>query len=254
MEQSRSEMQEASGTSPRYLELANTLQREIENKIFPVGTRMPTEIALCTRFSVSRFTVREAFRRLIDKGMVVRRQGSGTVVISKNPTTMFVQKLNSIEELLQYSTDTHLKLQSTKSIQADSKLAAILGCTLGETWQKIECIRNLGDRTPICWTDVFVRPEYKSLANQIGRDATPVFMIIEQEFRVVADAITIDLFAGSIEEAKAWALGVEPGSPTLVIVRSYRDNNGRAFEVSVSEHPTGRFTFSIDMIRNSKGG
>lgn len=254
MKQSRSEMQEARGTSPRYQELADILQREIENQTYPVSTRMPTELALCTRFSVSRFTVREAFRRLIDNGMVIRRQGSGTVVISKNPTTMFVQKLNSIEELLQYSKDTTLKLKSTKSIQADSKLAAILGCTLGETWQKIECIRHLDEKSPVCWTDVFVRPEHKALANQIGNDETPVFMIIEREFGIVADAITMNLFAGSIEETKAWALGVEPGSPTLVIVRSYRDKNGRIFEVSVSEHPTGRFTFSIDLLRSLKGG
>jgi GntR family transcriptional regulator len=254
MEQSRSEMQGARGKSPRYQELADILQREIENQTYPVSTRMPTEHALCTRFGVSRFTVREAFRRLIDNGMVIRRQGSGTVVISKNPTTMFVQKLNSIEELLQYSKDTILKLKGTKSIQADSKLAAILGCTLGEAWQKIECIRHLDEKSPICWTDVFVRPEHKALASQIGHDATPVFMVIEREFGIVADAITMDLFAGSIEETKAWALGVEPGSPTLVIVRSYRDKNGRIFEVSVSEHPTGRFTFSIDLLRSLKGG
>ncbi|MDG2320856.1 MAG: GntR family transcriptional regulator [Rhodospirillaceae bacterium] len=254
MEQPRSEMLEARSTSPRYQELADILQREIENQTYPVSSRMPTELALCTRFGVSRFTVREAFRRLIDNGMVIRRQGSGTVVISKTPTTMFVQKLNSIEELLQYSKNTILKLQDTKSIQADSKLAAILGCALGETWQKIECIRHLDENSPICWTDVFVRPEYKALANQIGRDETPVFMVIEREFGTVADTITIDLFAGSIESNKAWALGVEAGSPTLVIVRSYRDKNGKVFEVSVSEHPTGRFTFSIDLLRSSKGG
>lgn len=252
MEQSRSDMQEASSTSPRYVQLANILQREIENQTYPVGTRMPTELALCTRFGISRFTVRKALRMLIDNGMVRRRQGSGTVVLSKNPATMFVQKLKSIDELLQYSKDTILKLKNTKGIQADSKLAAMLGCKPGESWQKIEGIRYLNEKSPICWTDVYVRPEHKALAKQIGHSETPVFMIIEQKFGIVADAITMDLFAGSIEKTKAWALGVEPGSPTLVIVRTYRDKNRRVFEVSVSEHPTGRFTFSIDLLRSSK--
>ena len=236
---------------PRYQELADILQREIETETYPVGTRMPTELALCNRFSVSRFTVREAFRRLIENGMVIRRQGSGTVVVSRNPTTLFVQKLRSIEELLQYSKDTVLKVKNGENIQADQKLAAIIGCTPGEPWHKIEGIRYLDEKSPICWTDVYVKREHRRLADRIGQDSTPVFMVIEKEFGVVADKITMGLFAGSIEEKKAWELGVEPGSPTLVIVRSYKDEEGQIFEVSVSEHPAGRFTFSIDLMRSS---
>jgi GntR family transcriptional regulator len=242
---------DVSGSSPRYQELADILQREIETETYPVGTRMPTELALCNRFGVSRFTVREAFRRLIDNGMVIRRQGSGSVVVSKNPTTMFVQKLNSIEELLQYSKDTVLKVRGSETIKADPDLAKTLGCATGETWERIEGIRHLDEKSPICWTDVYVRPEYKTLAEQIGKDDTPVFMVIEREFGTVADAITMDLYAGTMEQTKAWKLGVEPDSPTLVIARSYKDKNGRTFEVSISEHPAGRFTFSVDLLRSS---
>lgn len=251
MDQIQSAAVGARNAGPRYQELADVLQSEIETETYPVGTRMPTELALCDRFDVSRFTVREAFRRLIENGMVIRRQGSGTLVVSRNPTTAFVQKLNSIEELLQYSKDTFLKVKNTKNVQTDAKLAAMIGCAPGETWHKIEGIRYLDEKSPICWTDVFVRPEHKRLADRIGDDETPVFMVIEREFGVVAEKITMDLFAGSIEETKAWELGVEPGSPTLVIVRSYQDQDGRVFEVSVSEHPAGRFTFSIDLLRHS---
>jgi len=236
--------------TPRYQELAIILQREIETDIYPVGTRMPTEMALCERFGVSRFTVREAFRLLVDNGMVTRRQGSGTVVISKNPAILFVQKLSSIEELLQYSTDTFLEVEGTKDVEADPTLAAKLGCNPGELWHKIEGIRYLNKNSPVCWTDVYVRPEHKSLNNLIGKDTTPVFTLLEQEFGLVADKIKIELFAGSMAEQKAWKLGVKSHSPTLVIARSYKDADGRLFEVSVSEHPAGRFTFAVDLTRS----
>ena len=237
---------------PLYLELAEALQREIEADTYPVGTRMPTELELCNRFNVSRFTVREALRRLIDNGMVLRRQGSGTVVVSKNPTIMFVQKLNSIEELLQYSFETQLQLKTSASVVLDAAIAPVISGEVGETWHKIEAIRYLDEKSPICWTDVYVRPEHKSLADQIGKDTKPVFMVIEKEFGIVAEEVTMDLYAGSIKESKAWAMGVEAGSPTLIIVRRYKDKTGRVFEVSVSEHPAGRFTFSIDLLRNTK--
>lgn len=237
--------------SPRYQEVANTLQEEVETGVYPVGSRMPTEVELCSRFGVSRFTVREALRRLIENGMVLRRQGSGTVVVSQNPVTMFVQKLNSIDELLQYSIDTKLKVKTSGLTQADQKTAKLLNCEPGEEWHKIEATRYLDEKSPICWTDVYVRPEHKGLADRIGQDSTPVFMIIEKEFGVAAEEVTMDLFAGSISEQKAWAMGVEPGSPTLIIVRRYKDATGRVFEVSASEHPAGRFTFSIDLLRSS---
>jgi GntR family transcriptional regulator len=252
-EMGNSQIKASRGNSsgPRYQELADILQTEVESEVYPVGTRMPTELELCNRFSVSRFTVREALRRMIDNGMILRRQGSGTVVVSKNPTTMFVQKLNSIDELLQYSQDTQLKVKSSSAIELDAETAQTIGGETGEAWHKIEAIRYLDEKSPICWTDVFVRPEHRQLADRIGEDTTPVFMVIQKEFNVVAEEVTMDLFAGSMKEEKAWAMGVEPGSPTLVIVRRYKDKNGRIFEISVSEHPAGRFTFSVDLLRSS---
>jgi DNA-binding GntR family transcriptional regulator len=251
MENSEPVADRGGAKGPRYQALADILQNEIESGVYPVGTRMPTELELCNRFSVSRFTVREALRRMIDNGMILRRQGSGTVVVSKNPTTMFVQKLNSIDELLQYSIDTRLKVKNSAAVEVDANTAKMIGCEPGTSWHKIESIRYLDEKSPICWTDVYVLPEHKSLADRIGEDTTPVFMVLEKEFNVVAEEVTMDLFAGSIEESKAWEMGVEPSSPTLIIVRKYKDQNGRVFEVSVSEHPAGRFTFSIDLLRSS---
>lgn len=251
MGNSESQARQGNAAGPRYQALADILQNEIESGVYPVGSRMPTELELCNRFSVSRFTVREALRRMIDNGMILRRQGSGTIVVSKNPTTMFVQKLNSIDELLQYSIDTRLKVKNSAAVEVDASTAKMIGCDPGDAWHRIESIRYLDEKSPICWTDVYVRPEHQKLTDRIGEDTTPVFMVIEKEFGVVADEVTIDLFAGSMEETKAWAMGVEPGSPTLIIVRKYKEKSGRIFEVSVSEHPAGRFTFSIDLLRSS---
>jgi DNA-binding GntR family transcriptional regulator len=58
------------------------LRRAIIEGEFPTGSRLPNEEALCTRFGVSRITLREAVRGLIEDGYVVRRQGAGTFVTS----------------------------------------------------------------------------------------------------------------------------------------------------------------------------
>lgn len=56
------------------------LRKAIIEGEFPPGSRLPNEEALCTRFAVSRITLREAVRGLIEDGYVVRRQGAGTFV------------------------------------------------------------------------------------------------------------------------------------------------------------------------------
>ncbi|MGY8959472.1 MAG: GntR family transcriptional regulator, partial [Alphaproteobacteria bacterium] len=72
-------------TLPRYQQIANELMAEIGGGLFPVGSMLPTEINLCERFGVSRFTVREALRQLHEKGILSRRRGSGTVVQNSHP-------------------------------------------------------------------------------------------------------------------------------------------------------------------------
>src|SRR3569833_911049 len=56
------------------------LRRAIIEGRFAPGTKLPNEDALCARYGVSRITLREAVRGLIEDGYVVRRQGSGTFV------------------------------------------------------------------------------------------------------------------------------------------------------------------------------
>jgi DNA-binding GntR family transcriptional regulator len=58
------------------------LRRAIIEGEFPPGGKLPNEEALCTRYNVSRITLREAVRGLIEDGYVTRRQGAGTFVTS----------------------------------------------------------------------------------------------------------------------------------------------------------------------------
>ncbi|MEQ1899440.1 MAG: GntR family transcriptional regulator [Devosia sp.] len=58
------------------------LRRAIIEGEFPPASKLPNEETLCTRYAVSRITLREAVRGLIEDGYVIRRQGAGTFVTS----------------------------------------------------------------------------------------------------------------------------------------------------------------------------
>lgn len=62
-------------------QIADTLRREILATA-EVGQKLPSDAEQAKRFGVSVITVREALRRLCREGLLDRRQGSGTRVIS----------------------------------------------------------------------------------------------------------------------------------------------------------------------------
>lgn len=65
---------------PKYLQVADTLRKEIAEGKFRDGQTLMTEEELRFRFNVSRQTVRQAIALLEDDGLVDRRRGSGTYV------------------------------------------------------------------------------------------------------------------------------------------------------------------------------
>ncbi|MSO76113.1 MAG: phosphonate metabolism transcriptional regulator PhnF [Alphaproteobacteria bacterium] len=56
------------------------LEDEIAQGAHPPGARLPTEVALATRFSVNRHTIRRAMAGLAERGLLRVEQGRGTFV------------------------------------------------------------------------------------------------------------------------------------------------------------------------------
>lgn len=60
--------------------IANTLGERIVAGLHPPGRALPTEIELCASLSVSRSALREAFKLLVAKRLIISRQKVGTLV------------------------------------------------------------------------------------------------------------------------------------------------------------------------------
>ncbi len=235
---------------PRYQEIAEELLGDIAAGKFAVGSMLPTELELCDRFEVSRFTIREALRRLHDLGLLHRKRGSGTVVRSREPQSAFVQTLGSMSALLQYPPEIQIKVIKSQSITADAEQARLLHCKVGRKWERISCVRWVsGPDTPISWTDLYVPPRYKSVAELIGTDSKPAFEHLINKFGETVSNVRVELSASSVTKEMAEVLAVEPDTPAMTIVRRYTGNREKTFEVSVSVHPEGRFTYAMDMER-----
>ncbi len=70
-------------TVPRYQQIREFIAEKINSDIWPVGTKIPTEIELTKQFSVSRMTVNKAIRELVIEGVLQRTPRIGTFVCTK---------------------------------------------------------------------------------------------------------------------------------------------------------------------------
>src|ERR1700721_4842114 len=138
-------------TDHRYLQVARALRKEIVDGVYPVGSQLPTEHQLCARFSVSRYTVREALRRLREDNLVASRQGAGTIVVAPRPSDSFVHEVMSINDLVAFATGVRFAIDTIEMVVADDKLASRIGVASGDEWLSGRGFRHTeGSELPVC--------------------------------------------------------------------------------------------------------
>jgi DNA-binding GntR family transcriptional regulator len=237
-------------SAPLYQRIAQQLIADIRRGRYRVGAVMPTEHELCSRFHASRYTVREAMRELTEKGLVSRRPRAGSVVTAREQPAVYTQRVDSIVELLNYPESTFRETRETGTVTADRTLAALLKCEPGKQWFRIRTLRyQPGLDVPICWTDLYLLPQYASIVKRRDHGRVPVFKQLEEAHGVQVEAAHLDIFASSVPAKLARLLKVKADSPALTIVRRYLSTAGENFENTVSIHPGSRFTYSIDLHR-----
>ena len=234
---------------PLYRQISNALLSGIREGLFPVGTLLPGELELIERFGSSRHTVREALRVLEDMGIVKRQRGRGTLVISTEARPAFVQAVRDPAELFTYPENSAFRVLAEGHVGDGDHWPVKIGEGVDENWARIAGLRTLHDGSPFCWTDIYVLPDYASIAQQLGRTTRPVYEQIAETFGETVQRISVEICAGSLVGSRAKALEVEEGTPSLVLYRRYCGNGNRLFEVSVTEHPAESFSYSLEFNR-----
>lgn len=245
---SAAQAQGASG--PRYRVIAEELLEAIRSGKLAVGTRMPGELDLMKTYQVSRHTIREALRVLEDVRLIERRRGIGTVVLARESEESYVQLVNEPSELFSYPEDSRLRVIERGDVKLNRALAKELKSPTSSRWVCVSGLRVFLDSgKPICWTSVYLLPEYADAADNIGATSTPVYKTISEQHNETVQKVEVDLYASILDEKIAGYLNVEPGSASLKIRRRYHGNDGRVFEVSISEHAAANFHYSFEFSR-----
>jgi GntR family transcriptional regulator len=243
----------AAGTTaeeqPRYRQILAALRERIVNGHYPIGGNLPTEVELCAEFEVSRYTVREALRRLVEQGMLARRQGSGSEVVSAEPHHGFVHHVRSLADLFQYALDTHFDVRSMREVKIGADLAPMIGGHAGETWLLVKGIRwTKRGGEPICVTHSYIPERFAWIKPELPTCVGPFYALLEERAREpIVDAVQ-EIMAEPMTRTIAAGLGARQGDYALRLLRRYASRKG-TLVASFNWHPASAFTYRMQLQR-----
>lgn len=234
----------------RYLQVARALRKEIVDGVYPVGSQLPTEHELCDRFAVSRYTVREALRRLREDNLVSSRPRTGTLVVPRPSSSSYAQDVMSINDLLAFAAGTRFEIESNTMVTIDAELAERTGLEIGAQWLAVRGYRRDADAgTPICRTEYYVNRAFAAVGRMLQRHSGPIFPLIEDLYGVSVTEVHQEITAIALPADLAEALADTAGAPALQMQRAYTTSEGEVAQVTVNTHPAARYRHSMTMRR-----
>ncbi|MCX5577686.1 GntR family transcriptional regulator [Kaistia terrae] len=243
------------GDLPRYHQISNILVERIEKGRYAIGDLLPTEQDLCGEFEVSRYTIREALRRLTDAGLVRRRQGSGSQVVANKAPANFVHSMRSLSELFQYASDTVFKITKIEMLVPEPEVKPYLGDSGDEPWLYVEGVRLAADgRSPIAFSRVFVNREFEGIVPDLPGVSGTIFRLIEERYGVVVENVEQEIQAEPMGKYAAKLLDSSTRIWAVRVIRRYFGSDRKILQISVNYHPADRFSYSMQLRREGTKG
>ncbi|OUD02931.1 GntR family transcriptional regulator [Streptomyces swartbergensis] len=217
---------------PKYVRLAQTIQRRIEDGTYPPGTRVPSENQLVQAFGMSRPTVVRALELLKRDGWVESRQGYGTIVRGR-PAVVEQKDRRGSEVLARDESQSAGRLVEVGYVPVPARVASVLGLPKRA---KILMRRFLAedDGEPVELVSSYFPAglvegtELESAEALTGGTRAH----LEARKKVRFDHVTERVSARLPERAEAELLDLPDGVPVLSVLVVACDASGQALQVS----------------------
>ncbi|MDK6371113.1 GntR family transcriptional regulator [Aerococcus urinae] len=132
----------SSSKGPLYVQVFDDLYKKIVEGVYPIGSFLPTEVALQEKYSVSRVTIRNAVEQLQLAGLVKKNSGIGTIIISDKKTI----DLKKITSFSQENTDESSILLNFGLVDPEPKIKIQLNLNTNQLAYELIRIRCVNDK------------------------------------------------------------------------------------------------------------
>ncbi len=233
---------------PRYEEIADQLRREIKERIFEPGDRLPSEKRLCEYFKVSRITVRQALKALENDGLIFKKQGLGAFVREENPSPNLVQLTDFSEDMRRVGLTSSSTLISFGKVPSNEKVNPILEIPPDKSLMKLERIRY-ANGTPVAFDITWLPVSYGHLLLDQDLNTRTIYEILEDEYDIPIKAGRYSITASLAQPAIAQHLHLQQGAPLLEINRCSRTTGGKKVYFQTRYNNPEHISYEMELFR-----
>jgi GntR family transcriptional regulator len=214
---------------------------------FPPGSMIPTEATLCTDYGVSRITVRRAVAALVERGLVTRRRGIGSVVTGRPAELREFHMIGFLDEKLNFD---HRVLSDSVGA-AEARVAAALGIEPGSPARHIRSLVHRGTE-PFTLADAYTAdlPDRRVSAEDYAIGLPTATAMGRRLGRRVVRAEQ-ELDAVAVDAAVAKCLGLVAGAPVIRARRTYFSVDDQPIHHLVVQYHPAHYRFMVDLVPRS---
>ncbi|NMC77820.1 MAG: GntR family transcriptional regulator [Chloroflexi bacterium] len=206
---------------PLYYQLREALREAIEQGEFSDSNPLPTEDELMREFQVSRTTVREALRGLMELGIIVKKQGVGSFVASEKISEILPGLVSFSTEMKARGFSVRTKVMSVDVIQPPLRVIKALDLSESDMVLRVKRLRFVDDK-PIVISTSYLNREISPDDNFEGS----LYELLEKKYGVEIFSGEASIEACLADEMDAQLLNVDVGSALLSITwRSFTNTN-----------------------------
>ena len=229
---------------PLYFQVAQQLERAIEDGRLTPGTRVSNELELAEHLAVSRPTMRRAMEYLVDKGLVVRQRGVGTRVVS--PKVRRSLDLSSLFDDLDSSGQRpRTEVLSNSVVDCSPEVAGRLGIEIGTPVVELVRLRSALDQ-PIAHMTNYLRADRLRLPTE-DLERTGLYDLLRRA-GVQLHSATQVIGARTATTAEGRLLGERKGVALLTMQRTAYDDHGLIVEYGTHFYLASRYTFQMSLL------
>jgi GntR family transcriptional regulator len=143
-------------------------------------------------------------------------------------------------------------IENVRSTILDRNTARRLEAPIGSQWILMSATRVdvRKSRAPVTCAEIYIDAAFAGITEDICKHPDMLISsLIEREFGLAIAEIRQVVNGMLIETSLANALGVEPGSPGLRLVRQYKSADGHILEITDTCYPADRVSVSSQLKR-----
>ncbi len=232
------------GDSPAHLRIGNWLEQLIASKTLQPGDKLPAEVEIANALGVSRMTLRQALASIEAKGLIDRRRGrfGGSFVAAPRIEFDHASLPGFTEQMRRIHVEAGAEVLSATTRVASAEVRKSLGMQRSGRVHEILRARSANGE-PIVLEEAYLPAAI--FPGLLSADLSGSLYAAMREYDAAPFSADERIEATQANDQQADVLGVEPGSPLLLITRTSFTEKGVAVEFSRDYHRSDRTRIRI---------